>query len=107
MSTTRIDASEGATSPTQPATLRLYRMPAGAGTTRYLVEALPPVGGRVRLVAPQGFVVTSWRPNPDGTVHGQWISPFDDLYAVAEIGAREVCRALSEPATAEHRSFVA
>ena len=107
MSTPRIDASADGTSANQPAALRLYRMPAGAGTIRYLVEARSPDGARVYLVAPQGFIVASWRPDSDGAVHGQWISPFDDLFAVAEIGAREVCRALSEPATAEHHSFVA
>ena len=51
--------------------LWFHSMPAGPGTTRYFVEARPPSGGRVRMVAPDGFVVASWRPRDDGLVRGQ------------------------------------
>ena len=87
---------------------RLHSMDAGGGTVRYFVEARPPEGGCVRLVAPQGFVVASWRASKiDGEVRGQWISPFPDLYAVIDMDGDDLCRIQAEPASVKHRSLIA
>src|SRR6478672_9839497 len=87
---------------------RLHSMDAGGGTVRYFVEARPPEGGCVRLDAPQGFVVASWRASDtDGEVRGQWISPFPDLYAVIDMDGSDLCRIRAEPASIKHRSLIA
>ncbi len=60
--------------------MKLWTVPAGAGTTRYFVAAYLGANSSVSLVAPAGFTVARWYSGSHPRiVRGQWISPMPDL----------------------------
>ena len=75
----------------QDRVMKLWKFPAGAGTTRYLVVAHLDAYSSVSLVAPAGFTVARWWSGAEPeVVRGQWISPMDDLEMVVSGDALEL-----------------
>ncbi len=71
--------------------VKLWKFPAGASTTRYLLVAHLDAQSSVALVAPAGFTVARWCSGAEpAIVRGQWISPMDDLDAVVSGDALEL-----------------
>jgi hypothetical protein len=92
--------------PTALVDVHLYSCEGGSGTTRYYIEAERQSDQtRIRLMSPDGFAVAAWRPDANGDVRGQWISPFADLYVEVVSAVRVIGRMLPEPASQAHRSL--
>jgi len=71
--------------------MKMWKFPAGAGTTRYLVVAHLEAHSSISLVAPAGFTVARWWSGSEPMiVRGQWISPMSDLDAVVTGDALEL-----------------